>query len=195
MSKEWLWDKKTSISEVKKILKDSSHKEFASFASLLLARKNNPQEVFKEYLNPLLFCQQWPKIKKIMRKDKWSNQRIVFWQAIYEKLKDKYRKQGIAFRENKKGVRGAICKKVGEMIQDTRKEKGLSQKALAEKLGVSQQIISRIESGKENLSLITLTNILRIMDKKVDISCTQGHKKKRVPEHQSPEHQLGLDGV
>ena len=149
--KDWLWDKKVNISEVKRILQDPDNKEFVVLASLLLARKNNPREVFKEYLDPLLFCRNWQRIKGRMRKDKWSRQRIVF-------------------REKKGEVKGVICEKAGKMIRDIRKEKGLSQKALADKLGVSQQLISRIENGKENISLITLANILRALGKELKIT-------------------------
>ncbi len=168
--KEWLWDKKISISEVKNILKNPTHKDFVVFASLLLARKNNPQEVFKEYLNPLLFCRHWQKIKRRMSKDKWSRQRIIFWQEIYNKLKSRYRAQGVIFRKKKEETRGAICEKAGKMVRDIRKEKGLSQKALADILGVSQQLISRIENGKENISLITLDNILRALGRELKIT-------------------------
>ncbi len=168
--KDWLWDKKANISEVKRILQDPDNKEFVVLASLLLARKNNPREVFKEYLDPLLFCRNWQRIKGRMRKDKWSRQRIIFWQEIYNKLKSRYRTQGIIFREKKEEVRGVICEKAGKMIRDIRKEKGLSQKALADKLGVSQQLISRIENGKENISLITLANILRVLGKELKIT-------------------------
>ncbi len=168
--KDWLWDRKVNISEVKSILKNPNSREFVVFASLLLARKNNPREVFKEYLDPLLFCRHWQKIKGRMRKDKWNHERIIFWQEIYNKLKNRYRTQGIVFREKKGEVKGVICEKAGKMIRDIRKEEGLSQKALADKLGVSQQLISRIENGKENISLITLDNILRALGRELKIT-------------------------
>ena len=170
MSKDWLWDRKINANEVKRILKSPQHKNFIMFASLLLGRKNDPGAVFKEYLNPLLFCKNWPRIKKAMRKDRWSSQRIIFWQAIYEKFKEKYRKKGIAFREANDKVVSELCKKVGNQIRKIRKEKGLSQGALAKRIGVSQQLISRIEKGRENISLNTLVNICKKLDSDVSIT-------------------------
>ena len=172
MNRDWLWDRKTSINEIKMILKNPKHKNFILFASLLLARKNQPNEVFKKYINPMIFCTHWPNIKKNMRKDKWNSQRIIFWQAIYEKLRDRYHKKGISFREKKKLTINKLCQETGAQIRSIRKGKGLSQKALAKKLGVSQQLISRIEGGKENVSLVTLTNVLKALNKKTQITFT-----------------------
>ena len=45
-----------------------------------------------------------------------------------------------------------------------------TQKDLAEKMGVSQQLISRIESGNENASLETLSNIAKVFNKEVDVT-------------------------
>lgn len=174
MKRDWLWDRKISLKKVKRILDDPSHRDFVLFASLLLGRKNEPREVFREYIDPVVFCKHWFRIKKAMREDKWNNQRIIFWQAIYEKLMDKYRKRGIKFREKKETVVNELCKKAGMQIRTSRKEQGLSQKTLAEKLGISQQVISRIEKGKENISLVTLTNILKALNKSINLEVKQG---------------------
>ena len=169
MKKDWLWDRNLSISQAKQILKNPKHKKFNLLASLLLTRKNDPKEVFKEYIDSLLFCKYWTAIKKRMRKDKWTEPRIVFWQAIYEKLMDRYRKQGISFRKEIPVAKSVICKMVGKQIRDARKELKLSQKELAEKMGISQQLISRIEKGRENVSLITLRNISDALGRKITI--------------------------
>jgi ribosome-binding protein aMBF1 (putative translation factor) len=44
-------------------------------------------------------------------------------------------------------------------IQLTRRERGYTQKELAEKLGVSQVMISRWENGDENFTVATLAKI------------------------------------
>ena len=170
MNRDWLWDRKLSISQAKKILGNPEDKKFILLAALLLARKNEPREVFKELIEPLTFCTHWPTIKKRMGRDKWGSQRIIFWQAIYETLREKYRKKGVKLKEKREGVRDDFCKEVGGELRKIRKEKGLSQKALAEKLGISQQVISRIEKGKENISLITLKNVFRALGKKPKIN-------------------------
>jgi DNA-binding XRE family transcriptional regulator len=162
-----------SLSAAKAILRDPGHRRFYVLAALLLARNNEPAGVFREYLKPLVFCEQWPRIKKSMREDKWNDPRIVFWQAIYEKLLDKYRKKGIALRKDLRVVKDPLCAKTGKLVRDTRKSQGLSQKDLAKRLGISQQVISRVEKGRENVSLATLANITRALGVKVEITVTK----------------------
>ena len=170
MRADWLWDRKIDISRVKSILNDPGDKEFFALAALLLARNNEPREVFSKYIKPLVFCKNWNGIKKIMRKDKWAAQRIIFWQAVYEKIADKYRSRGIVFREGTYAVKNIICKETGARIGNIRREQGLSQKEFAKKIGISQQVISRVEKGKENVSLIMLNNISRALNKRLEIA-------------------------
>ena len=66
-------------------------------------------------------------------------------------------------------VKGEFCEAVGKKLAIVRRAQGLSQKKLAGKVGISQQLISRIESGGENASLMTLAKIARAFNKKVAI--------------------------
>ena len=172
MKNNWLWDRKTTEAGAKKILTDPANKDFISMAGLLLARKNDPREVFKQYLDPRLFCERWPSIKRKMRQDKWTEPRIVFWQAIYENLAQKYRRQGVLFRKEAL-ARDPLCTEVGKKISDIRREQGLSQKEFAAKMGVSQQLISRIEKGRENISLVTFAAIAAAMNRNVRIELSK----------------------
>jgi len=172
MKNNWLWDRKISDSRARKILKDPKQKNFILLAALLLSRKNEPKDVFKKYMNPLLFCRQWAVIKRRMRKDKWSEPRITFWQAIYEALLNKYRKQGVAFRREVPFVKNPLCEKIGKELRNIRKRQGLSQGELAKKMDVSQQLISRIEKGKENISLSTLNDVSGALGQKIQINLT-----------------------
>lgn len=63
----------------------------------------------------------------------------------------------------------ALCREVAQKIKSTRKQKGLTQNELAKKLRISQQLISRIESGKENISLLTLKKIASGLEAKLQI--------------------------
>lgn len=47
-------------------------------------------------------------------------------------------------------------KLVGENTARIRKEKGLTQEALAEKSGLSQQYISGLENGQRNPTIVTI---------------------------------------
>ena len=169
MKDNWLWDRKIADSEAKKALKKPGTEPFFTIAALLLSRKNEPNEVFKHYIDPIIFCNNWAGIKRKMRQDKWGDPRIIFWQAIYEKLADRYRKEGMVFRQ-KLPAREPFCEAIGKKIAAIRREQGLSQKELAKKIGVSQQLISRIEKGGENISLSTLTTMARSLNKTVEIN-------------------------
>jgi len=162
LERDWLWDRKITLCKARRILKTSDHARFLSFVSLLLSRKNAPQEVFKKYLEPKIFLQNWLRIKRQMRKDSWNNPRIEFWQAIYERLREKYKRKGIlpvkeGGKETKEGI---FTRSIADKIKVFRKQKKLTQKDLAKRLKVSQQMISRVEKGRENISLLTLKRIV-----------------------------------
>ena len=170
MGQDWLWDRKIKYSEAKRILKDPKDKRFILMASLLLARKHDTKEVFKDYLSPLLFCKYWYVIRKKMREDRWNQSRVIFWQAIYEKLLDRYQKKGVKFRKVKNAVKDELCKVIGKEIRNIRIKQDLSQKELAKKIGISQQLISRVEKGRENVSMLTLKKISKALSKKIEIN-------------------------
>jgi DNA-binding XRE family transcriptional regulator len=51
--------------------------------------------------------------------------------------------------------------KLGVMIQELRKEKGLTQEELAQKCGTTKNYISRIENNASDIRLSTLMRIIR----------------------------------
>jgi len=158
MKRDWLWDRKVSTPQAMSILSDPKNKRFVQLAALLLSRKNNPKEVF-QLLSKKDFCVYWAHIKKKMRKDAWNLPRITFWQAIFEKTKDKLEKKGEIFKPGPRLRAEPVLAQVGKKIRDIRKSKGLTQKELAIRLNVSQQLVSRIEQGRENVSLLILNRI------------------------------------
>ena len=56
---------------------------------------------------------------------------------------------------------------LAEMIIDARNEHGLSRTQLAQKAGISQATIVKLESGGGNPSFKTLNRIARALDKRV----------------------------
>lgn len=57
-----------------------------------------------------------------------------------------------------------IKKMIGIRIGELRKQKGLTQEKLAERMGVSPKYLSSIERGKENPTLTTIINLAQSMD-------------------------------
>lgn len=64
--------------------------------------------------------------------------------------------------ENKKWLR--YSQMIAIKILDKMEETGMTQKAMAEKIGCSQQYVSRILKGQENLSLETISKIETALD-------------------------------
>lgn len=74
-------------------------------------------------------------------------------------LDEQYGKNGTPKREQYEEEFEAF--KLGAMIQDLRKEQGLTQEQLAEKCGTTKTYISRIENNASDIRLSTLMRIIR----------------------------------
>ncbi len=74
-------------------------------------------------------------------------------------LDEQYGEKGAETREKYEEEFEAF--KLGVMIQELRKEKGLTQEALAQKCGTTKNYISRIENNASDIRLSTLMRIIR----------------------------------
>ena len=79
--------------------------------------------------------------------------------SFTEHLDDQYGKQGTEERE--RFEEGFDAFRLGVMLQELRKEQGLTQGQLAEKCGTTKTYISRIENDASDIRLSTLTRIIR----------------------------------
>ena len=128
MRPQWLWDKNISEEEIKIILKDPEHERFMNLAALLMSRNNTPKEIFEQYLDKKLFVQNWSRIKRQMRKDSWNDPRIIFWQAVYEKLRDEFKEKGMVIRARPAEITGgSVSQQIAEKIKTARRELSLTQ--------------------------------------------------------------------
>ena len=164
MKINWLWDSQLSEAEARKILKDESHPKFDIYVEKLLSRVSNPKTIFK-IVDEATFCRKWPSIKKRMKKDQWLASKVVFWQIIYERLHERLRERGIKIRKIQKTKIPPERAKLALQIKNTRMKLGYTQKDMAKKLGVIQQYISKVESGRENVSVDTLKRIADVFGK------------------------------
>src|ERR687898_1798917 len=57
--------------------------------------------------------------------------------------------------------------RIGNLIRDARKHRGMTQQQLAERLSTSQSAINRIEKGHQNLSLEMLARIGEALDSEI----------------------------
>jgi len=74
-------------------------------------------------------------------------------------LNEQYGKRGTVERE--RFEEGFESYKLGVMLQELRKEQGLTQEQLAKKCGTTKTYISRIENDASDIRLSTLMRIIR----------------------------------
>ncbi|WP_276977283.1 helix-turn-helix transcriptional regulator [Flavobacterium filum] len=79
--------------------------------------------------------------------------------SFSDHLDNQYGKKGT--KEREKYEEGFEAFKLGAMIQELRKEQGLTQEQLAEKCGTTKTYISRIENNASDIRLSTLMRIIR----------------------------------
>ena len=79
--------------------------------------------------------------------------------SFSDHLDQEYGKRGTETRE--KYEEGFEAFKLGVMLQELRKEKGMTQEQLAEKCGTTKTYISRIENDASDIRLSTLMRIIR----------------------------------
>ena len=79
--------------------------------------------------------------------------------AFSDHLDQQYGKKGTEERERYE--EGFEAFKLGAMIQELRKEQGMTQGQLAKKCGTTKTYISRIENNASDIRLSTLMRIIR----------------------------------
>ena len=57
-----------------------------------------------------------------------------------------------------------------EKLQDLKKQKGLTQEELAEKIGTKKTYISRLENGKSDIQLSTLFRIFEGLGRRISLT-------------------------
>jgi len=164
MKTNWLWDSRLGEDEIRKILKDADNPRFDIYAEKLFSRTNDPRIAFSN-IDKVTFCKNWPNIKKRMRKDRWLKDRVIFWQAIYERIHEGLKGSGIRLRKSREAKIPPERMKLAQQIRSIRMKSGYTQGDVAKKLGTVQQYISKIENGHENLSVDTLARIANVFSK------------------------------
>jgi len=79
--------------------------------------------------------------------------------SFADHLDTQYGKRGITEREEFE--EGFESFKIGVMLQELRKEQGMTQEQLAAKCGTTKTYISRIENDSSDIRLTTLMRIVR----------------------------------
>lgn len=84
---------------------------------------------------------------------------------------------------------------IGNKIKELREKKGLTQKELAEEIGVAQSTIAMIESGKNKGSIETLAKIANYFNVSIDYLTTTEEKLSLAIDSLENIHKLAKEGV
>jgi len=148
MKTNWLWDTKLKEDKVRGILANEHDPRFLIYADKLLARVRTPEESFS-WISREVFDRNWALIRSHMVKDAWARTAVKRWDRVYKQ----------AIPSERFDVAG--------QIKAARKALGLTQEQFAKRLGVIQQYVSSLESGRENITLDTLRKIAGVLQKRV----------------------------
>jgi UDP-N-acetylglucosamine 1-carboxyvinyltransferase len=159
MKTNWLWDTRLSETRVKNILKDEKNPRFYIYAEKLFSRISDTQTAFS-YVPKEVFFRHWPDIKQRIDKDTWKKGKAEFWQKTYEQIAAHLEVHGSALSERMS---------IAQQIKAIRLQLGYTQEEMAKRLGVIQQFVSKLETGRENLTIDTLKRIADVFDKKLTI--------------------------
>lgn len=157
---KYFWDlNEDALRETRHILRHPGHPKFVIQIVRVLSRCQNPKEIFS-LVPKEEFVKAWPRIRWYWKKIARESDFRSWWETIYESLLEEY-----DIRQRKpKGEAPAVFLKIGATIREARAEKGLSQKELATKAGIKQPDISKIEEGKKNITLATLSCLCRALE-------------------------------
>ncbi len=154
------WDRKTGQKKIIRILGNESDLQFAETAALILSRTNKPKEVFEKYMDKIIFCRNWRRIKRQMRLNKWADTKIIFWDEIHKVLSKKIGRAAAARAPERILDIDPEMKALADSAREARKKQGLTQAELGKKAKISQQTISFFEKGYVNISLKNLKKIV-----------------------------------
>ncbi len=84
-------------------------------------------------------------------------------------LEEVLKKMKFSAEEEKEIQKDVKYHRIAYYIREIRLKEKLTQEQLAKKAGIPRTVISRIESGRSNITLDTLINLADSMDRKVRI--------------------------
>jgi DNA-binding XRE family transcriptional regulator len=160
---KYFWDlNKAALRDTLSALKDPAHSRFPERMVTLLSRCDKPKELFS-LLPRQRFVENWPRIRFAWLKRARQSVHRDWWETIYEQMMETPGKR-------LHGRPSELFRHVGKAMKERRTELGLSQKQVATQTRISQPIISQIEDGKKNITLLTLLRLCRALQiKSLDV--------------------------
>ena len=157
---KYFWDlNKKALKEAEDILKNQAHPKFKARLVTFLSRCDQPKELFS-LITREDFIDVWPKVRAYWLKISRDSTYKDWWETIYQQIAEDLG----AKKPRPQGSPARLFLKFGKTIKEARIEKGWSQNELALRAGMKQPDISRIEEGRKNITLETLTRLCKILE-------------------------------
>ncbi|MBI2167551.1 MAG: helix-turn-helix transcriptional regulator [Candidatus Omnitrophica bacterium] len=164
----WHWDINLSYGKIKEILKREDDPRFPRLAGALLSRVPEPAEVFG-LISPAAFCRRYRAIEREILSDEWTREKAAFWKATCLRLSRELRERGEKIRKPGKIKLDDFDRTLVSKIKQCRKNALLSQKELAQWMGLSQQYISGVETGRERVTIDFLKRLAGMTHQPIEI--------------------------
>ncbi len=148
----WYWDLGMPFEKIREILTDEQNPKFPRLAARLLARVDDPEQVFS-LIKPLAFCRRFIAIQQEVNKDEWTKEKGAFWRATYERYIREFQRSGVRLRQRLPLERDPFVEELTSKMRRCREALHFSQGQVAEMLGCSQQFVSGIEQGREKITI------------------------------------------
>ena len=94
----WHWDINLPMKKIAQILAREDDPRFPRLAGTLLARAQDPHQVF-QLMTPHAFCRRFRAIQHEMAADEWTKDKAAFWKATYLRLLKELRDRGEKIRQ------------------------------------------------------------------------------------------------
>ena len=165
--RNWYWDLNIPYKKITQILSRGDDPRFARIAGILFSRVLDPKDAF-ELISPSDFCRHYKAIEREITSDEWTKKRAAFWKATYLRLTKELKAKGERLRQPAKPELDFFDRQLIETVKKCRRRMFMSQKELADLMDYSQKYISRIETGRENISQDFLKKLAKTTNQKID---------------------------
>ena len=165
----WYWDLNMPFKKIKQILAREDDPRFPKIAGTLLARVQDPKQVFN-LIAPAAFCRRYQAIENEIKSDEWAKEKAAFWKATYLRLSKELQGKGEKIRRPEVIELDAFDRALVEKVIQCRKVAAMSQKELAQFMGYSQQFISGIETGRQKMTVDFLKKLSQITGQRIDLA-------------------------
>lgn len=167
---DWMPDSLSEAS-VRSVLDDPGHEQFTVLAAKLLESTEDLDQVTR-FLDRSLLVRHFRRIRSSMGRTGTAGRRLRYWERRLsegdpadDRPRDRDQRELLTdARDEEDASAPSSSVEVGETIRRLRERKGLTQAELGDRLDVSRQAISKVEQGRENVTVRRLQRIMRALN-------------------------------